>query len=157
MQIEVKGRNLQVTEELRELCEKRFQKIGKQVSGEKTYDINSSGVDHYGLYPDWIQVLVQKAGSRGAELRADFERGAEAYLQTWERAIGIPGDACRADIADLSSAQVKQVKKHMAWDEVLARLGQAHTRGASAYTFCGAAGTVTVTFDSDGFVKHVDS
>ena len=32
MQIEVKGRNLQVTEELRELCEKRFQKIGKQVS-----------------------------------------------------------------------------------------------------------------------------
>jgi putative sigma-54 modulation protein len=32
MQIEVKGRNLQVTEELREMCEKRFQKIGKQVS-----------------------------------------------------------------------------------------------------------------------------
>jgi putative sigma-54 modulation protein len=32
VQIEVKGRNLQVTEELRELCEKRFQKIGKQVS-----------------------------------------------------------------------------------------------------------------------------
>jgi len=32
MQIEVKGRNLQVTEELHELCEKRFQKIGKQVS-----------------------------------------------------------------------------------------------------------------------------
>jgi putative sigma-54 modulation protein len=32
MQIEVKGRNLQVTEELRELCAKRFQKIGKQVS-----------------------------------------------------------------------------------------------------------------------------
>ena len=32
MQIEVKGRNLQVTEELRELCEKRFTKIGKQVS-----------------------------------------------------------------------------------------------------------------------------
>jgi putative sigma-54 modulation protein len=32
MQIEVKGRNLQVTEELRELCVKRFEKIGKQVS-----------------------------------------------------------------------------------------------------------------------------
>jgi putative sigma-54 modulation protein len=32
MQIEVKGRNLQVTEELREMCVKRFEKIGKQVS-----------------------------------------------------------------------------------------------------------------------------
>jgi len=31
MQIEVKGRNLQVTDELREMCVKRFAKIGKQV------------------------------------------------------------------------------------------------------------------------------
>lgn len=32
MQIEVKGRNLAITEELREMCERRFGKIGKQVS-----------------------------------------------------------------------------------------------------------------------------
>ena len=32
MQIEVKGRNLQVTDELREYVERRFDKIGKQVS-----------------------------------------------------------------------------------------------------------------------------
>jgi ribosome hibernation promoting factor len=32
MQIEVKGRNLQVTDEIREYAERRFEKIGKQVS-----------------------------------------------------------------------------------------------------------------------------
>src|SRR6201990_2053133 len=32
MQIEVKGRNLQVTDEIREYAERRFDKIGKQVS-----------------------------------------------------------------------------------------------------------------------------
>ena len=32
MQIEVKGRNLQVTDEMREYAERRFDKIGKQVS-----------------------------------------------------------------------------------------------------------------------------
>src|SRR3954453_13626072 len=32
MQIDIKGRNLQVTDELREYAERRFDKIGKQVS-----------------------------------------------------------------------------------------------------------------------------
>jgi putative sigma-54 modulation protein len=32
MQIEIKGRNLQVTDEIREYAERRFDKIGKQVS-----------------------------------------------------------------------------------------------------------------------------
>jgi len=32
VKIEVKGRNLQVTEELRELVQRRFEKVGKQVS-----------------------------------------------------------------------------------------------------------------------------
>jgi putative sigma-54 modulation protein len=32
MQIEVKGRHVQVTDELREMVERRFDKIGKQVS-----------------------------------------------------------------------------------------------------------------------------
>lgn len=32
MRIEVKGRNLQVTDELREMCTRRFDKVAKQVS-----------------------------------------------------------------------------------------------------------------------------
>jgi hypothetical protein len=65
--------------------------IGQQVSGEKTYDINSDGVAHYGLYPDWVEDLRQLAGD---EIVNDMARGAEAYLQTWERARGIPPVDC---------------------------------------------------------------
>ena len=39
MQIEVKGRNLQVTEEMREYAERRFDKISKQVSEAATLDL----------------------------------------------------------------------------------------------------------------------
>ena len=39
MQIEVKGRNLQVTDEMREYAERRFEKISKQVSELATLEL----------------------------------------------------------------------------------------------------------------------
>jgi putative sigma-54 modulation protein len=39
MRIEVKGRNLTVTDDLRELCARRFDKVGKQVSEFATLEI----------------------------------------------------------------------------------------------------------------------
>ena len=30
---------------------------GRQTSGSRVYDINADGVDHYGLYPDWVEDL----------------------------------------------------------------------------------------------------
>lgn len=131
--------------------------IAKQTSGEKTWDINTSGVDHYGLYPDWVEDGVKVAQAKGGEqlaaaFRADLERGAEAYLQMWERAIGIRGDACRADVPDLTKSAVKSVKKHMTWEQVLEYLGQPHTRTGDALTFCSEAGTVTVSLAPDGTV-----
>ena len=39
MRIEVKGRNLQVTDELREWIERRFDKVGKQVSDQATLEV----------------------------------------------------------------------------------------------------------------------
>ena len=39
MRIEVKGRNLAVTDELREAVERRFEKVGKQVSELATLDV----------------------------------------------------------------------------------------------------------------------
>jgi microsomal dipeptidase-like Zn-dependent dipeptidase len=66
--------------------------IRQQVSGQKTFDINRDGVAHYGMYPDWVQDLRVLAGD---EIVEDMARGAEAYLQTWERAYGVPEMACR--------------------------------------------------------------
>ena len=60
--------------------------ISKQVSGERTYDVNTDGVAHYGLYPDWIEDLRRQGGTTIAD---DMARGAEGYLQMWERGAGI--------------------------------------------------------------------
>ena len=39
MRIEIRGRNVEVTEELREQVEKRFQRIGKQVADQALLDV----------------------------------------------------------------------------------------------------------------------
>ena len=57
--------------------------IDHQHSGTRVYDINADGVDHYGLYPDWVEDLRKVAGSQIVD---DMANGAEAYLQMWARA-----------------------------------------------------------------------
>jgi hypothetical protein len=57
--------------------------VDKQHSGTRVYDINTDGVDHYGLYPDWIEDLRIVAGP---QIVSDMANGAEAYLQLWARA-----------------------------------------------------------------------
>ncbi|MDQ2629704.1 MAG: dipeptidase [Actinomycetota bacterium] len=74
----------------------------RQVSGERVYDVNKDGVAHYGLYPDWMEQLRLLAGQPIAD---DLMSGAEAYLQTWERSIGVPGPTGAAG-ADGSSGPI---------------------------------------------------
>jgi microsomal dipeptidase-like Zn-dependent dipeptidase len=57
--------------------------IYQQHSGTRVYDVNTDGVDHYGLYPDWIEDLRLVAGP---QIVSDMANGAEAYLQMWARA-----------------------------------------------------------------------
>jgi hypothetical protein len=53
----------------------------KQKWGDRTFDFNADGVAQYGLYADWL------ASRTPAEQDRLFgERGAEAYLEMWERA-----------------------------------------------------------------------
>jgi hypothetical protein len=52
------------------------------------YDVNTDGVDHYGLYPDWIEDLRKVAGDQIVD---DMANGAEAYLQLWARAQAAAG------------------------------------------------------------------
>lgn len=126
--------------------------IHQQTSGTRTYDINKDGVAHYGLYPDWIEDLRML---RGPQIVEDMVRGPEAYLQMWERAIGIPGDACRSDIADLSRTRVSGLKKGMTVEQVLRLLGQPTRRTGSEYLFCVEGGRVaTVRFTPQGTVNN---
>jgi microsomal dipeptidase-like Zn-dependent dipeptidase len=130
--------------------------VHKQVSGERTYDVNLDGVDHYGLYPDWVQDGVELADGDGPAFYRDMTLGAEAYLQMWERAIGIQGDSCRSDVADLTKRDLARVHHGMTPEQVLATLGQPHTRDGDRFGYCAAGGdTATVTFDGDGRVRSV--
>jgi microsomal dipeptidase-like Zn-dependent dipeptidase len=49
----------------------------------RTWDFNQTGAAHYGLFIDWIEDIKHVAGQ---EIVDDLARGAEAYVQMWERA-----------------------------------------------------------------------
>ena len=120
--------------------------VHKQQSGTKTYDINVDGVAHYGLYADWVEDLRKIAGDAIVE---DMSMGAEAYLQMWERAIGIAPDSCRDDIADLTHADLEQLSQGMSSEQVLRTLGQPSARQGSTFTYCVDGNIATLTFDGD--------
>ena len=60
-------------------------RFGRQRTGERSYDLNRDGVAHYGLFPDLLAV-AQRRPDGGRALRLLF-RSAEAYLETWSRAV----------------------------------------------------------------------
>ena len=53
----------------------------RQKWGDRTFDFNDEGIAQYGLYADWIQSRPQ-----AEQDRLFGERGAEAYLEMWQRA-----------------------------------------------------------------------
>jgi microsomal dipeptidase-like Zn-dependent dipeptidase len=126
--------------------------IQRQVSGKQTFDVNTDGVDHYGLYPDWVEDGRLVADALGNQFTADIRRGPEAYLQMWERAVGIRPNSCRSDVADLTSSQLNKVKRGMPAEAVLAALGQPNQRHGRTFTYCATTGSAIVTFDSTGRV-----
>jgi microsomal dipeptidase-like Zn-dependent dipeptidase len=57
----------------------------RQRTGERSYDLNTDGVAHYGLFADLLADAEQQKHGREA-LRLLF-RSAEAYLRTWELVV----------------------------------------------------------------------
>ena len=76
-------------------------------------------------------------------------RGPEAYLQMWERAIGIAPDPCRADVDDLTQADLDRLEQGMSPERVLRTLGQPSSRQNSTFTYCTSQGMATLTFEGD--------
>lgn len=129
--------------------------VDQQHSGERVYDINADGVAQYGLYPDWIQDLKILGGP---DIQTDMLRGAEAYLQTWERANGATNDACRQPELRRPASDFAKIEKGTSAKSVLYSYGQPHIRAGEQYRYCALKGkkaaTVTISF-RDGQVSTV--
>lgn len=120
--------------------------VDQQVSGEKVYDINTEGVAHYGLLPDWIQDMRQIAGD---DIVQDLLKGSEAYLLTWERARGITNDACREPALLRPASDFDAIDSSWSNQDVLAEFGQPHLRRDMTYGYCAEGdASVTVEFDN---------
>ncbi|MTD46645.1 hypothetical protein GKE82_20710 [Conexibacter sp. W3-3-2] len=108
------------------------QRIERQVSGERVYDINRDGLAHYGLYPDWLEDLRQLAGQ---EIIDDMARGTETLLLTWERAVGVPADGTRPKGATFSRRGLGAVRLHDRWTDLLRRGGQPDARTGRVFSY----------------------
>jgi len=127
--------------------------VHQQRSGQRVYDVNTDGVAHYGLYPDWLEDLRRQAGD---EIIEDMARGPEAYLQMWERAMGVAPDACRPDIANLHDSAFAGVRKGMTPEQVLVAVGQPSSRDGMVFSYCLDKGNrAAVLFDANGRVSQV--
>jgi microsomal dipeptidase-like Zn-dependent dipeptidase len=133
-----------------------------QVSGQRTYDVNVDGVAQYGLHPDWMEQLRLLAGQPIAD---DLMSGAEAYLQTWERAVGVPAARCLAAPKRLSPSGFGPLRLGRGPDETLLAAGQPSSRAGQSFRWCTAgasakgakSGGVAVVFDPAGRTELVVS
>ncbi|HET7532327.1 MAG TPA: hypothetical protein VFJ83_04195 [Nocardioidaceae bacterium] len=131
--------------------------VRKQVSGKRVYDINVDGVAHYGLYPDWVEDLRRLAGDAIAK---DMARGAEAYLLTWERALGVKANSCTGGSRVRPVKAFRDLPRGATTRRVLFSVGQPHARVGDTFTYCarkpsGARTKVKVEFDAAGRVARV--
>jgi hypothetical protein len=133
--------------------------LDRQRSGQRVFDVNLDGVAHYGLYPDWVEDLRMIAGQ---EIVDDMSRGAEAYLQMWERAVGVPAAACLAGEASVTPDGLGRIRLGATSGQLLRRAGQPQRRDARVWSWCvngeenEAARTVAV-LSPEGRVEMVAS
>ena len=104
----------------------------RQTTGERTFDYTKEGVAHYGLYADWLEDLRRRGGDA---LARDMWRGAEAYIQMWERAVGVPAPGCRSASGAIGRRGRGALRLGARWRALLSRAGQPQARGR-AWSWC---------------------
>jgi hypothetical protein len=135
--------------------------IDKAVWGERTWDINTDGVAHYGLYADWVEDLRKLAGDAIVQ---DLAMGVEAYLQTWERANGIRAPGCRSAHEGFAKAgnELGRVTLGHSPVGVLRSANQPVSRNGRTYKWCvgdkgDRKGTISAVFTPKERVGLVSS
>ncbi|MCW2992301.1 MAG: hypothetical protein JWM73_2895 [Solirubrobacterales bacterium] len=128
----------------------------KQKTGNRTFDFTKEGVAHYGLYADWLADLKRVGGPK---LAGDMMAGAEAYLEMWERASGVPSRGCSRRHGRLKPTGRGPIRLGDDWQTLLKAAGQPQQRNR-AWSWCVRgknnrhAADVAV-LDKDGVVQLV--
>lgn len=130
----------------------------RQKTGDRTFDYNQDGVAQYGLYADWFANLKQLGGQA---LANDLWNGAEAYLEMWERANGVPVRKCTASDGEIHAAGFGRLHLGASWVTVLRRAGQPQQR-SRAWSWCvGGHGNAhradVAEFDKHGKIELIGS
>ncbi len=127
--------------------------------GQRTFDLNTDGLANYGMYADWLNDL-QLVGGR--PLMDDMFQGAEAYLQMWERADGVPPLSCRAAHEQFTSHGLGQaLRLGDSTQTALYRAGQPLSRSGRSYRYCvgshATSAQLRSVFDARGRVAMIAS
>ncbi len=108
--------------------------------GDRTFNLNSDGVANYGMYADWLHD-VQTVG--GNQVMADMFQGAEAYLETWERADGVPAMSCLpAGVRFGRTGLGRSLRLGDTARSALFRAGQPLSRPGRSFRYCAGAAAV---------------
>jgi hypothetical protein len=132
--------------------------IERQRTGERSFDYSNEGVAHYGLYAEWYED-VRRTG--GPQLAEDMLRGPEAYLQMWERSVGIRASACKRARTRFSKRGLGALRLGLGTQRLLETAGQP-LRRTRAWSWCaegkrGVAGAQTAVMNGNGEVGLVAS
>ncbi len=123
--------------------------------GQRTFDLNTDGLANYGMYADWLHSL-QLTG--GTQLTNSMFQGAEAYLEMWERADGVPATRCLPARDRLTPTGIGPIRVGETARTVLYRAGQPVSRPGHSYTYCisGRRGApIRAVFNSRGRIAKV--
>ncbi len=107
--------------------------FGREVWGQRSFDLNTDGLANYGMYADWLR-SVQLAG--GDTMMHDMFQG-ESYLQMWERATGVPATSCFAAGTRFSARGFgKRLRLGETTTQALFSAGQPLTRLGRSFRYC---------------------
>ena len=107
--------------------------LDRQISGERVFDLNQDGIDHFGLYADWVADLEHVGGDQIVEDMAD---ATDAYLETWERAVGVPDRKCLRRRGPMRAVGYRKVVFKLNPVNLLKRAGQPQERPKRSYRYC---------------------
>jgi hypothetical protein len=106
--------------------------VRPQRTGDRVFDYPTEGVAHYGLYADWAEE-VRKTG--GPRIARDMLHGPEAYLEMWERSVGVPDGRCQSARGHFTRRGLGRLRLGLTTRRQLMRAGQP-LRRKRAWSYC---------------------